>query len=193
GAEAEPESEAESTRRAETELWQAAHNHPACEPVGLGVAVQRLVPDISVDVVMDTDTPVLLEMFSPDEAAWRAELQRASRVEASRTGLPIDQSTLTIGQLRTHMAGGARFLALIMLDRLMGIGAPHWVLCHSAGDGFVVVDDPWISTVIGDSWVDSHLMPLTEDEFDAMWVMPDGRSRAALRLRAVTDPGSVAD
>ncbi len=193
-------------REAELTLWRDATNFPACEPVGLGVAVRRRWPSSSVEVFLDTEEPVLLDHLDGDEREWRAVLQRASRADADRLGVPVHGRRLSLAELREAVAGsgtaeareaGAReafagreaaearaavagreavagpgrcrhVLLLVSLATMQGFDVPHWVLCHGAVPGAVVVEDPWFSTAAGETWVDAHLLPVADASLDAM-------------------------
>lgn len=99
----------------EMAFWQDATNHPACEPVRLGVAVARRRPDLGVTISLDSDEPVLLEHLSGAEHDWRAGLQRESRREAAYLGVPIASERLAIGELRATLEAGNDVLLLISL------------------------------------------------------------------------------
>ncbi|WP_097900763.1 peptidase C39 family protein [Streptomyces sp. b94] len=182
-------------REAELTLWRDATNFPACEPVGLGVAVRRRWPSSSVEVFLDTEEPVLLDHLDGDEREWRAVLQRASRTDADRLGVPVHGRRLSLAELREAVTGsgtaGAReafagreeaeareavaglgrcrhVLLLVSLATMQGFDVPHWVLCHGAVPGAVVVEDPWFNTAAGETWVDAHLLPVADASLDAM-------------------------
>ncbi|WP_030335747.1 peptidase C39 family protein [Streptomyces sp. NRRL B-1381] len=199
-------------REAELTLWRDATNFPACEPVGLGVAVRRRWPSSSVEVFLDTEEPVLLDHLDGDEREWRAILQRASRADADRLGVPVHGRRLSLAELREAVTGsgtaeareafagreaaevretGARAVAkareaaeareavagpgrcrhvllLVSLATMQGFDVPHWVLCHGAVPGAVVVEDPWFNTAAGETWVDAHLLPVADASLDAM-------------------------
>ncbi|MEU3720750.1 peptidase C39 family protein [Streptomyces californicus] len=182
-------------REAELTLWRDATNFPACEPVGLGVAVRRRWPSSSVEVFLDTEEPVLLDHLDGDEREWRAVLQRASRADADRLGVPVHGRRLSLAELREAVTGsgtaGAReafagretaeareavagpgrcrhVLLLVSLATMQGFDVPHWVLCHGAVPGAVVVEDPWFNTGAGETWVDAHLLPVPDASLDAM-------------------------
>ncbi|MFF0507666.1 peptidase C39 family protein [Streptomyces fimicarius] len=170
-------------REAELTLWRDATNFPACEPVGLGVAVRRRWPTASVEVFLDTDEPVLLDHLSGDEREWRAVLQRASRSDARRSGVPVDgrQLSLTglreaIGRRRQHV------LLLVSLATMQGFDVPHWVLCHGVVPGAVVVEDPWCNAAAGETWVDAHLLPVPDASLDAMSLLGAERVRGAVLI-----------
>ncbi|MFE1168053.1 peptidase C39 family protein [Nocardiopsis sp. NPDC058789] len=168
-------------RAEELALWRDATNFPACEPVGLGLAVHRAWPDAAVTVRLDTDQPVLLDSYSGDEREWRAVLQRRSRADAARAGLPVDPRRLSPDELRAAVTGGAQVLLLLSLATMQGFDVPHWVLCHGAVPGAVVVEDPWTNAATGDTWVDAHLLPVPDPSLDAMSTLgPDGFHGAVL-------------
>ncbi|MFE9457800.1 peptidase C39 family protein [Streptomyces californicus] len=207
-------------REAELTLWRDATNFPACEPVGLGVAVRRRWPSSSVEVFLDTEEPVLLDHLDGDEREWRAVLQRASRADADRLGVPVHGRRLSLADLREAVSGsgtaearkadagaelretvsgsgtaelretaGARkagtreavpglgrrrhVLLLVSLATMQGFDVPHWVLCHGAVPGAVVVEDPWFNTAAGETWVDAHLLPVADASLDAMSLLGD--------------------
>ncbi|MFF8440891.1 peptidase C39 family protein [Streptomyces californicus] len=158
-------------REAELTLWRDATNFPACEPVGLGVAVRRRWPSSSVEVFLDTEEPVLLDHLDGDEREWRAVLQRASRADADRLGVPVHGRRLSLAELREAVEAPGRcrhVLLLVSLATMQGFDVPHWVLCHGTVPGAVVVEDPWFNTGAGETWVDAHLLPVADASLDAM-------------------------
>ncbi|PSM41117.1 acetyltransferase [Streptomyces dioscori] len=155
-------------REAELTLWRGATNFPACEPVGLGVAVRRTWPSSPVTVHLDTDRPVLLDHLAENEQEWRALLQRASRTEAGRTGVPIDPDRLSLTAIRDALGRREHVLLLVSLAAMQGFDVPHWVLCHGVVPGAVVIDDPWANAATGDTWVDAHLLPVPDGSLDTM-------------------------
>ncbi|MFJ3670397.1 peptidase C39 family protein [Streptomyces sp. NPDC090106] len=165
----------ELDRRAELTFWRQATNFPACEPVGLGVAVRRQWPEPDVTVHLDTDRPVLLDHLDAKEQDWRALLQHSSRADAERLGVPVDPGHLSLAAVRDLVGRGAHVLLLLSLAEMQGFDVPHWVLCHGAVAGAVVIDDPWAQATAGDTWVDAHLLPVPDASLDAMSTMaPDG-------------------
>nr|WP_030120748.1 peptidase C39 family protein [Streptomyces californicus] len=217
-------------REAELTLWRDATNFPACEPVGLGVAVRRRWPSSSVEVFLDTEEPVLLDHLDGDEREWRAVLQRASRADADRLGVPVHGRRLSLAKLREAVTGsgtaeareafagreaaearetGARAVAkareaaeareavagpgrcrhvllLVSLATMQGFDVPHWVLCHGAVPGAVVVEDPWFNTAAGETWVDAHLLPVADASLDAMSLL---RGEVRVRGAVLIDAG----
>ncbi|MEU0380264.1 peptidase C39 family protein [Streptomyces cyaneofuscatus] len=169
-------------REAELTLWRDATNFPACEPVGLGVAVRRRWPSSPVEVLLDTDGPVLLDHLSGDEREWRAVLQRASRADAGRLGVPVEARRLSVAGIRDAVGRREHVLLLVSLATMQGFDVPHWVLCHGAVPGAVVVDDPWFTTAAGETWVDAHLLPVPDGSLDAMALVGQDGVRGAVRI-----------
>ncbi|NQX11344.1 peptidase C39 family protein [Microbacteriaceae bacterium VKM Ac-2855] len=171
-------------RAAELRLWRDATNFAACEPVGLGVAIRRARPTSPVTVSLDTDEPVLVHFYGETEQEWRAVLQRASREDAAMLGVPIDRRRLSTADIRAALARGEQVLLLVSLTAMLGYDVPHWVLCHGAVRGALVVEDPWVDAPRGESWVDAHLLPVADAALDAMSLLEDGRFRGAVRVGA---------
>ncbi|MEV7085658.1 peptidase C39 family protein [Streptomyces sp. NPDC093085] len=169
-------------RDAELTLWRAATNFPACEPVGLGVAVHRAWPSAPVTVFLDTEDPVLLDHLPEAEQEWRAALQRLSRADAERSGTPVDPRRLSLPEIRAALDRGGHVLLLVSLATLQGFDVPHWILCHGTVPGAVVVDDPWAHAPAGDTWVDAHLLPVPDASLDAMSVLSPARFRGAVHI-----------
>ncbi|WP_018567789.1 peptidase C39 family protein [Streptomyces sp. PsTaAH-124] len=162
-------------RERELTLWRGATNFPACEPVGLGVAVRRAWPASPVTIHLDTDRPVLLDHHPEHEREWRALLQHASRTDAERTGVPVDPRHLPMAEIRNVLGRGEQVLLLVSLAAMQGFDVPHWVLCHGTVPGAVVIEDPWTNAATGDTWLDAHLLPVPDASLDAMSELaPDG-------------------
>lgn len=172
------------TREAELGLWRRATNFPACEPVGLGVAVRQAWPAADVEVFLDTARPVLLGYYERPEQEWRAVLQRSSRAEAERIGLPLEGRRLGIGGVRDAVGRGEHLLLMVSAARMQGFDVPHWILCHGAVPGAVVVEDTWTHDAAGETWVDAHLLPIPDDSLDAMAALEEDGFRGAVRIAA---------
>lgn len=171
-------------RRAELTLWRDATNFMACEPVGLGVALRRSRPSSGVTVHLDTDRPVMLGHLAPGDQEWRALLQQVSRTEAERVGVPVDPGHLPVSAVREAIGRREHVLLLLSLAAMQGFEVPHWVLCHGAVPGAVVIDDPWANGATGDTWVDAHLLPVPDASLDAMSTMEPGGFRGAVTMRS---------
>ncbi|MFF2330002.1 MULTISPECIES: peptidase C39 family protein [unclassified Streptomyces] len=177
-------------RPAELTLWRDATNHPACEPVGLGVAVRRAWPSSPVTIFLDVDRPVLLDHYPESEREWRAVLQHTSRTEAGRVGVPIDSHHLSMTAIRSALGRREHVLLLVSLAEMQGFDVPHWVLCHGAVPGAVVIEDPWTNAAAGDTWVDAHLLPVADASLDAMSTLSSDRFRGAVIIGS-PEPGST--
>ncbi|MFJ2705585.1 peptidase C39 family protein [Streptomyces sp. NPDC087428] len=169
-------------RQRELTLWRDATNFLACEPVGLGVAVRRAWPSSPVTIHLDNDRPVLLGHLPSSDQEWRALLQRASRTEAERTGVPIDPSRLSLTEIRDAIGRHEHVLLLLSLAGMQGFDVPHWVLCHGAVPGAIVIEDPWTNAATGDTWVDAHLLPVSDASLDTMSVISPEGFRGAVTI-----------
>ncbi|RMB87626.1 peptidase C39 family protein [Streptomyces shenzhenensis] len=175
-------------RPAELALWRDATNFPACEPVGLGVAVRRAWPSSPVTVFLDVDRPVLLDHYPESEQEWRAVLQRMARTDAERIGVPVDSRHLPMTAIRSAIARREQVLLLVSLAAMQGFDVPHWVLCHGAVPGAVVLEDPWANAPTGDTWVDAHLLPVPDTSLDTMTTLAPTPFHGAVLIGA---PGQV--
>lgn len=162
-------------RDLEFAFWRRASNYPACEPVGLAVAVHEYFGKPHVEVVLDATGPVLLEEYSGFEHDFRAELQEESRRRADTLG--IDQSSDRISIREVGRRVGSGELALLLIDEraMHAEEGPHWIVAHAYEDGVFLIEDPWADVDRGETWVDAHLLAVNEDDLDRMasWG-PDG-------------------
>jgi hypothetical protein len=175
-------------RVAELSLWRDATHVTACEPIGLALAMRRRWPELELRVHLDTDEPVMLEHLDGTERAWRAVLQQGFRREAARSGLAVDPAPLPIAGIRDGIERGEQFLLLVSLQEMLGVDVPHWLLCHGAAPGALLVEDPWVASGAGESWVDSHLLPLAEDALERMSRLGPQLYRGAIRVGASQRP-----
>ncbi|WP_448005971.1 peptidase C39 family protein [Agromyces bauzanensis] len=171
-------------RDREITFWRGASNYPACEPIGLAVALQRETDPGTVEVHLDHDGPVLLESFGDGfDHAFRAELQTESLRQARTLGLPVGRERIAVSEIERRIVGGA--LALLLIDEGPmhdGQAVPHWVLAHHAADGVVVIQDPWITADEGESWIDTHLLPIRSEIVDRMTAWGPARYRGVIFL-----------
>jgi len=163
-------------RRAELAFWRQATNFPACEPVGLAVAIHGRLTEhdgagaaAGLEVYLDAPGPVLLE-WEPEGhgRALRAELQQISRDDAESRGLPIRPARLGIDELADAVGRGR--LALLLVDETLMHGdlEPHWVLAHATRGEVFLIQDPWVDAEHGESWVDAHDLPVRAADLDRM-------------------------
>jgi hypothetical protein len=159
------------TRADEMDIWREATfigGRHGCDPFGLAVAAERR--GAVTDVWLDTTEPIYLG------------LGRQSRVVA-----------FDLADLRALVE--RRGIALVVVDEMgmHGESTCHWILVHALHDGVFVVHDPWTEVVNGESWVDSHNLPVSPDSLDS-WARcgsPEFRAMIALPdARATRRPGS---
>lgn len=167
-------------RSHELGLWREATNFADSDPVRLGHATMRRWPGTEVTVTLDANGPVLVDSYSESERSWRTVLQELSEREAAKSGLPLSRRRMPLAEIRSRIDEEQQVTLLVSLTSMMGIDAPHWVLCHDLVDGAVIVEDPWVSTEAGETWVDAHMLPIADAALDEMSIMENGRYRAAV-------------
>lgn len=159
-------------RDLELEFWRGASNYPACEPVGLAVALRdRLggVPvEVPVEVHLDLDGPALLEGYTGFEHDFRALLQQESHRQAVERGIPVRRDRVDVAEIVRRVAAGERALLLIDEAPMHGEAGPHWVIAHSVVGGAAVIEDPWVNVETGETWVDTHALPVAPDDLDRL-------------------------
>ena len=158
----------DENRLTELRVWRSATNVPACDPLALAATLERMRGDRQrVEVYLDVDDAVLLEHLSdPDDLAFRADLQRLAARELEQAGVVRHRSRPTMGEIGEAVEGGAIALLLIDLESLIDDPTPHWVVAASAREGVLLVDDPWVETSIGETWVTTHELPIAADELE---------------------------
>ncbi|MGW8481904.1 peptidase C39 family protein [Microbacterium sp. NPDC055903] len=169
-------------RAAELAFWRSATNFPACEPVGLGVAVRRTWPDAAVEVALDTDRSVMIGHLPPAEQQWRAVLQRESRADAAAAGVAVRPRRMPVDEMRAVVEAGERMLVAVSLRTMQGFDVPHWLLCHAAVRGALIAEDPWTSGATGDTWLDAHLLPIADSSLDEMAALEEDGYRGVVRI-----------
>ncbi|MCU1406225.1 MAG: hypothetical protein JWQ43_2528 [Glaciihabitans sp.] len=175
-------------RDQEIDFWRRSSNFPACEPIGLAVALRESFPDAAgtspVEVFLDTDGPVLLESYSERfDRSFREELQANSLQRAQHSDIAVHRERVSVETIAARLEAGELALLLLNIEPMFGYPVPHWVLAHAAGDGIVVIDDPWISATWGETWVDSHELPIMLGELDRMLAWGDSDYRGVVFIR----------
>jgi hypothetical protein len=169
-----------NNRDQELEFWRQASNFPACEPVGLAVALRSSLADAAgtapVEVYLDTDGPALLEAYPAGfDRSFREELQATSLQQALSSDVSVHRERLPIDVLATRIQAGELALLLIDTQLMYGFSSPHWVLAHAVEQGVVIIDDPTIAFSWGETWVDSHELPIPIADLERMVAWgPDG-------------------
>lgn len=160
----------DANRLTELKVWREATNVPACDPLALTATVERLKgAGQRVEVYLDVDDAVLLEhLTDPDDLAFRSDLQRLAAIELEQAGVARHRTRPSMADIGAAIEGGAIALLLIDLEPLIDDPTPHWVVATSARDGVLMIDDPWVETSIGESWVMTHELPITADELETI-------------------------
>lgn len=167
-------------RSIEIELWRTATNMPAIEPIGLAVstaraAAERRVPLALPRVHLSAPSPVLLEWYDGDDYRLRADLQAESAVQAAELGIEVVRDWISIDDIAQIVRGGDFVYLLIDLTLMINDPTPHWVLAHDVIDGCLIIDDPWVEKEHGETWVDTHHLPMPFAAVDEMtrWGEPE--------------------
>ena len=60
--------------------------------------------------------------------------------------------------------------ALLLIDEepMHGETGPHWILAHAVAGQAVVLEDPWINVDTAETWVDTHMMPVSPADLDRL-------------------------
>ena len=169
-------------RAVELSFWRQAANFPACEPVGLGVAMaEALAPrGVAVEIVSDVDGPVLIEDFDGFEREFREELQAESVRQAHQRGVGLSRAHLSMSRIVDRIAAGE--IALLLIDEapMHGDPGPHWITAHAARGDLVLVQDPWVGVNEGETWVDTHDLPIRASSLDEMVAWGENRLRGVV-------------
>ncbi|MCC2033954.1 peptidase C39 family protein [Microbacterium allomyrinae] len=158
----------EADRDAEVGFWRRASNYPACEPVGLAVALHDHLVDATVEVALDIDGPALLEGLTGFDRSFRAELQDDSLRQAGERGMPVRRDRVAVSEIARRVDAGEQALLLIDEAPMHGESGPHWIVAHARVGDAVIVEDPWISVEVGETWVDTHEMPVRPEDLDRL-------------------------
>jgi hypothetical protein len=171
-------------RRLEMDFWRGASNFPACEPIGLAVALKRHVgADRVVEVTHNSDNPVLVEDFVGFEREFRLELQSDSLRHAAELQIPFREDRIEVAEIAARIAGGEVALLLITQTPMHGQHEPHWITAHASdGHSVVIVQDPWIDIPGGETWVDAHDLPVRLADLGAMCSWGEDRYRGVVFL-----------
>lgn len=156
-------------RARELEYWRRASNYPACEPVGLAVATAEYLGTRAIEIALDAESPVLVEGYDNFDLSFRTELQAESRRRASQLGLVQRSERVAVAEIARRVADGE--LALLLIDEapMHGEHGPHWVLAHASdGSEVVIVEDPWVNRDTGETWVDTHELPIALADLDRL-------------------------
>ena len=171
-------------RRLEIDFWRQASNYPACEPIGLAVALRRHVgSDRGVEVTLDAATPILLEGFAGFEREFRVELQNDSMHQAADLEIPVRRERVEVAEIATRIAADEVALLLIDQTPMHADNEAHWITAHASdGHSVVLVQDPWIDRPAGETWVDAHDLAIRLGDLDRMCRWGEGHHRGVVFL-----------
>ncbi|WP_111718769.1 peptidase C39 family protein [Homoserinimonas sp. OAct 916] len=161
----------DGARERELAFWRQATNFPACEPVGLAVALHdALAPatGYSVELHLDTEGPVLLEEYTGADREYRALLQAESAEQARARGIQRHADRVEVAEIVRRVAEGDYALLLIDDAQMHDSSTPHWVLAHAAKGDTVLLHEPWATDQRAETWVDSHDLPVAADVLDRL-------------------------
>lgn len=175
----------QSHRDVEVGFWRRASNYPACEPIGLAVALHEYLRDARIEVALDTDGPALLEGFEGFDHSFRAELQADSLRQAGESGIPVRRDRVAIAEIVERVEDGEQALLLIDEEPMHGETGPHWIVAHARVGDALVVEDPWINVDTGETWVDTHELPVRPDDLDRLVRWSDEAYRGVVFAKAV--------
>lgn len=155
-------------RDVEVGLWRRASNYPACEPIGLAVALHDHLADAAVEVALDLDGPALVEGFTGFDRSFREVLQQESLRQAGERAIPVRRDRVDVAEIAARVGAGERALLLIDEAPMHGEAGPHWIVAHAVVGDAVIVEDPWINVDAGETWVDTHELPVLPEWLDQL-------------------------
>jgi len=177
----------------EIAFWRRANNLPACEPVGLAVeladsGVASGILGALPRVVLSTPHHVLLEEYESNEfeKTLRIDLQNESRRQAAQMGVDVDYRWMEVAEIIERIEHGSQVLLLIDLTPLIGDPTPHWILATDVVEGNIVVSDPWVNSVTGETWVDTFALPISQAGIDLITRWGNPPYRGVIVLPAIT-------
>jgi hypothetical protein len=173
-----------ANRGREIAFWRRANNLPACEPVGMAVEIAESgiaagVLSILPKVHLSTPNYILLEEYEDNqfEKSLRVDLQEESRRQAKALGIGVDERWLEVADIIDYLRQGSDVLLLIDLTPLIGDPTPHWILATDFVEDTIIVSDPWVNYMTGETWVDTFALPITVEGIDVItrWGNPPYR------------------
>lgn len=176
-------------RDRELAFWRMATNFPACEPVGLAVALHDALYEAStpatthlVELHLDAEGAVLLEDYTGADREYREILQAESGRQANARGIPRCTDRVDATEIVRRVAGGDYALLLIDDAPMHDSSTAHWVLAHAAQGDTVLLHEPWVTDKRGETWVDSHDLPVAIDVLDRLVTWGDPSYRGVIFL-----------
>ena len=115
-----------------------------------------------------TDEPVAVPVLERvlDAASWAPS---GSNLQPWRsyvvTGAPLARLKKVAV---ARVAAGEQALLLIDEAPMHADPGPHWIVAHAAAGPYVVVEDPWVNQATGETWVDTHDLPIHIDDLERL-------------------------
>jgi hypothetical protein len=182
-----------TNRLTELRVWRSATNVPACDPLALTATVSRLRGDGEpLTLYLDTNEPVLLEhLTTDDDIDFRRDLQELAANEVQERGDIVNPHRLAMTELATIIENGSTALLLIDLTPMIDDTTPHWVVAHAVRDGMFLIEDPWVETSIGESWVMTHELPVSAADLELMVRWGENGYRGVIVIPGARQPQPV--
>jgi predicted double-glycine peptidase len=180
---------ADFSRTHELLLWREANTifmgsdgHGGCGATGLALAAHRR--GFKAEVWVNHKGTLLgSRPKTKDRAKVMSLLQQADVAEMKRLKIPYRIGALSIDQLQAEIAGGAIPIALVSMDYIHKDPTAHWVVVTGVDDDTVTVNDPWISTNLGNTRRTMRDYVVPRDAFHAMTAYGSKKERATVLLR----------
>lgn len=172
------------TRDVELRLWRQAAHLPGCGPIALAVNTDLGV--FRPEVYISTDQPILGEHLVSDmELEVRELFDGEDTRRAGELGIPIHHRLFALDEIARSVQAGAPVLLLIDELYFHDDTCSHWVTAHAFGEGYFLLNDPWIDAAHGESWVDAGDLPVAAADLELVAAWGDPAFRALVVLNPV--------
>jgi hypothetical protein len=156
--------------------------HGGCGATGLALAAHRR--GFKAEVWVNHKGTLLGgRPKTKDRARVMSLLQHADVAEMKRLKIPYRIGALSIDQLQAEIAGGAIPVVLVSMDYIHKDPTAHWVVVTGIDDETVTVNDPWISTNLGNTRRTMRDYVVPRAAFHAMTAYGAKKERATVLLR----------
>lgn len=154
----------------EIDVWRDATYGIGTDPYGLGAALaMRAIP---TEIWVSRPGLLLHEQGSGSftEGASREAIHAHNLGRAVEAGASVRIEPFTVADIRTYVAEHGPVALLIDEQILNGETAAHWILVWAVTADAFIVHDPWIDSELGETWIETSTMPVSDDELQAMAV-----------------------
>ena len=177
------------SRTHELLLWREANTifmgsdgHGGCGATGLALAAHRR--GFGVEVWVNHKGTLLgSRPKTKDRAKVMSLLQQADMAEMKRLKIPYRIGVRRLDALRRDMQTGALPIVLVNMEYVHRDPTAHWVVVTGIDDETVTVNDPWISTNLGNTRRTMRDYVVPRDAFHAMTAYGSKKERATVLLR----------